>query len=73
MMSVAEAKRRAIPREKWVVLHGCAQTHDKDVLVRPLLHRSPAMHVMGREALRQAGISIAKVQHFDICETRRRE
>ena len=67
LMSVAEAKRRQIPSSKWVYLHGCADTIEKEILKRPNLHRSPAMELMGRELSKAARVNIAKdVVHRDI-------
>jgi len=68
LMSVAEARRAGVPPEKWVFLHGCADTVEKEILKRPLLHRSPAMAVMGRELARSANVSDlpAAVQFLEI-------
>lgn len=66
LMSVAEARRCRIPESKWVYLHGAAEATEKPVLLRPELHRSPAVAAMGEKCLGMAGISVDRIKHFDI-------
>eukprot|EP00929_Paragymnodinium_shiwhaense_P007472 TRINITY_DN111390_c0_g1_i1.p1 TRINITY_DN111390_c0_g1~~TRINITY_DN111390_c0_g1_i1.p1 ORF type:complete len:561 (-),score=101.35 TRINITY_DN111390_c0_g1_i1:580-2262(-) len=66
MMSVAEARRRGIQEKKWVYLHGCAETIEKDMLTRPCLARSPAIRAMGNACFGDAKISLRDIRHFDI-------
>jgi len=66
MMSVAEAKRRGIPVEKWVYLHGCSETVEKDTIYRKDLHRSDAMEMMGRQCFKDANLSVEQISQFDL-------
>jgi len=58
LMSVAEARRRGIAEEKMIYLHGCADTIEKEILKRPELHRSPAMHSMGQQLAAAANVDL---------------
>ncbi len=67
LTSVAKAKSLGIPREKWVYLHGCADTHDHWYISdRKDFHSSPAMRVAGEEALAMAETSLDQIGAFDI-------
>mmetsp|Transcript_79187 Transcript_79187/g.164326 ORF Transcript_79187/g.164326 Transcript_79187/m.164326 type:complete len:546 (+) Transcript_79187:232-1869(+) len=66
MMSVAEAKRRKIPQDRWVFLHGCAESIEKETMHRPALGRSPALHAAGRQALKDANVPISQISQFDL-------
>lgn len=69
VMSAAEARRRGVPEEKWVFLHGCGQGNDTlELLERPSLCASPAIRIACGRALRAAGIQDVNrdLQHLDI-------
>jgi acetyl-CoA C-acetyltransferase len=67
MTSVANARRLGVPRDKWVFLHGCADTKELWYLVDRVDYcSSPAIRVMGREALGMAHIGIDDVAFFDL-------
>lgn len=57
IMSAAEARRRGIPKDKWIFMQGCSEASDSiDVLERPSLCRAPAAQLAGRRALAMAGV-----------------
>eukprot|EP00927_Polykrikos_kofoidii_P011464 TRINITY_DN14876_c0_g1_i4.p1 TRINITY_DN14876_c0_g1~~TRINITY_DN14876_c0_g1_i4.p1 ORF type:complete len:595 (+),score=97.09 TRINITY_DN14876_c0_g1_i4:97-1785(+) len=66
IMSVAEARRRGVPEAKWVYLHGCAETLEKESLFRPGMHRSPAIEMMGKQCFQQANVSVDQISQFDL-------
>jgi len=70
IMSVEEAQRRGVPREKWVFLHGCgdcAEPKAESLVQRPDLSRSYAMQAAGEEARRMAGLeSLDEVQYIEL-------
>ncbi|MBT4490989.1 MAG: acetyl-CoA acetyltransferase [Rhodospirillaceae bacterium] len=67
LTSVAKAKSLGIPEEKWVYLHGCADTYDHWYISdRKDFHSSPAMRVAGEEALAMADTSLDQIGAFDI-------
>jgi acetyl-CoA C-acetyltransferase len=61
IMSLAEARRRGISADKYVHIHGTAETLEKDTIHRPELHRSPAIRTMAAQCLAEANISIDMV------------
>jgi acetyl-CoA C-acetyltransferase len=67
MTSVGEARRREIPEDKWVYLHGCADGNDRwHVSERDQLHVSPAIRWGAAKALEMAGKSLADIRFFDL-------
>ena len=68
VMSEAEAERHGIPREKWVYLHGSADTYEYPVQVlhRKNLHRSFGMQKAGEQAFAAAGVGPSDMSHYDI-------
>jgi acetyl-CoA C-acetyltransferase len=67
IMSTAKADALAIPQEKRVYLHGCADTVEKwYVTDRVNYHSSPAIRTGARRALDMAGITPADLTHIDI-------
>jgi len=66
LMSVAEARRHGIPEEKWVYLLGTADALEKDTLLRPEIHRSPAAAMVGQKCFKMAGIEVEQISHIDI-------
>ncbi|MGY9056782.1 MAG: acetyl-CoA acetyltransferase [Alphaproteobacteria bacterium] len=65
--SVAKAKEMGIPREKWVYLHGCADTYDHWFLAdRINFHSSPAMRIAAREAFEMAECGVDDMDFFDL-------
>lgn len=67
MTSVAEARRLAIPEERWVYLWGCGDATDHwFVTERINYHSSPAIRAVGARALGMAGVTIGDIAHFDL-------
>src|SRR4051794_3513768 len=66
LMSVAAAHRLGVPQERWVFLHGHADTREKGLLDRPDLGQSPAHVAAARHALEVAGIAADDVATFDL-------
>src|SRR3954452_6032993 len=66
LMSVAAARRLGVPQERWVFLHGHADTRELDLLDRPDLGQSPAHVAAARHALEVAGIAADDVATFDL-------
>lgn len=69
IMSAGEAQRRKVPREKWIFLHGCSEADDRiEVLERPSVCSSPAIHFAGARALRMAGVKDVNtdIRFFDL-------
>lgn len=67
LTSVAKAKELGIPREKWVYLHGCADTYDHWFLSdRINYHTSPAMRIAAREAFEMAECDVDDIAFFDL-------
>jgi acetyl-CoA C-acetyltransferase len=67
MTSVGEARRLDIAPEKWVFLHGCADTHDQwFISERPSLERSLAIRLGAKAALDMAGRTLGEIDFFDI-------
>lgn len=66
LMSVAAARRRGVPPEKWVFLRGHADLADQSLLDRADLSYNSMSVVAVREALRVAGIGPGDVATFDL-------
>eukprot|EP00658_Telonema_sp_P-2_P042335 TRINITY_DN30388_c0_g1_i2.p1 TRINITY_DN30388_c0_g1~~TRINITY_DN30388_c0_g1_i2.p1 ORF type:complete len:350 (+),score=72.05 TRINITY_DN30388_c0_g1_i2:157-1206(+) len=66
IMSVAEARRRGVPEARWVYLHGCAETVEKDLLLREDLGSSPAIRRMGEVCFADAGVTVDQIRYFDL-------
>ena len=66
LMSVAAARRLGVPEDRWVFLHGHADTREKDLLARPDLGQAPAHVAAARHALELAGIGAGDVATFDL-------
>ena len=67
MTSVKHAKELGINKNKWVYLHGCADTYDHWYLSdRINYHSSPAMKIACNEALKMANCSIDDIDFLDI-------
>ena len=66
VMSAAEAQRRGVPSSKVIYLHGAAETVEKEILQRPNLHRSPAMHRMGTELFSNANVSAKQLTYKNL-------
>lgn len=67
LTSVARAKELGIPREKWVYLHGCADTYDHWFLSdRINYYTSPAMRIAAREAFEMAECDVDDIAFFDL-------
>lgn len=66
IMSVAAARRLAVPEEKWVYLHGHADLVEQSLLDREDLSASLSAELAVAEALRVARIDLAEVATFDL-------
>ena len=67
LTSVAKAKQMGIPREKWIYLHGCADTYDHWFLSdRINFHSSPAMRIAAREAFEMADCTADDMAFLDL-------
>lgn len=67
MMSAGKARELGVPEDRWVFLHGCADTHEIwNVTERVDLATSPAIKVMGEEAFYMAGWTIDEVDFIDL-------
>ena len=61
IMSETEAKRRDIPRDRWIYLHGCGDAEDVEVItLRKHLDRSEAMRSAYDEAFRSAKLDMVR-------------
>ena len=66
IMSIDAARRLGVPEDRWVFLHGHADTREKGLLDRPDLGATPAHVAAARHALDVAGISADDVATFDL-------
>ncbi|MCF6388294.1 acetyl-CoA acetyltransferase [Mycobacterium sp. MBM] len=66
IMSVAAARRLAVPEQNWVYLHGHADLVEQQLLDRADLSASLSAEKAVAEALRVAGIGIDEVSTFDL-------
>lgn len=67
MTSAGEARRRGVPRDRWVFLQGCADAHDHwFVSERVDYTSSPAIAAAGARALAMAGADIGDVAFLDL-------
>ena len=67
LTSVAKARELGIPREKWVYLHGCADTYDHWFLSdRINFYTSPAMRIAAREAFQMAECTADDMSFLDL-------
>lgn len=66
LTTVANAREMDIAQEKWVYLHGYADTKERVMLERPKLGQSKAMEQALTGALEQANKSSDEIAHFDI-------
>ena len=65
--SEACARKMGIDPSKWVYVHGYAEAGDHwHVLEREGYGFSPAIDIVGRTALTQAGVSIGEIDFFDL-------
>jgi acetyl-CoA C-acetyltransferase len=67
LTSVGHARTSGIPEDRWVYLHGAADVQDIwHVSDRSDYATSPAMSLMGKRALAQAGLEISDINYFDL-------
>ena len=66
LMSIGAARRLGVPEDRWVFLHGHADTREKSLLDRPDLGAAPAHVAAVRHALDVAGIGPDDVTTFDL-------
>lgn len=65
LMSVARARELGIPQDKWIFLHGCAATTERDIIERVDIGASPAAKAALEAALHRAGKHIDEIAHLD--------
>lgn len=67
LTSVAKAQALGIPQDRWVFLHGSADTTEKWFLSeRVNYHSSPALGTGARQALEMAELTVDEIGHFDL-------
>jgi acetyl-CoA C-acetyltransferase len=65
--SEAQARKLDIDRSKWVYVHGYAEASDHwHILEREGYGFSPAIEIVGRTTLAQAGVTIDDIDFFDL-------
>jgi len=65
--SETRARKMSIDRSKWVYVHGYAEANDHwNVLEREGYGFSPAIEIVGRTALMQAGVTIEDIDFLDL-------
>jgi acetyl-CoA C-acetyltransferase len=66
LTTAGRARALGVPEERWVYLHGYADTDEIPLLRRPSLGRSLAMDLALRGALEAAGRETGDIGHFDL-------
>ncbi|GIE98593.1 acetyl-CoA acetyltransferase [Paractinoplanes rishiriensis] len=66
LMPVAEARRLALPEDRWIFLAGHADLRERDLMDRADLSTSPAAVLAARHALEVAGITAADLATIDL-------
>jgi acetyl-CoA C-acetyltransferase len=66
MMSLAAARRLGVPEERYVFLHGRADTAEQSIIDRPDLGASPAAVLAVTHALEVAGVTTDDLAHLDL-------
>jgi len=67
MSSVEKARELGVPEDRWIYLHGCADTCDHWALSeRENYHSCPAIRVGARKALDMAGRTLNDMSFFDL-------
>ena len=65
--SEAQARQLGIDSSRWVYVHGYADAADHwNILEREGFGFSPAIEIVGRTALAQAGVTLADIDFFDL-------
>ena len=67
LTSIGKARGLGIPEDRWVFLHGSADTTEKWFLSERVAYDSaPALGIGARQALEMAGLTIDEIGHFDL-------
>ena len=67
LTSTRLARKLSIPKEKWIYIHGCADAIDKWYVSERISYAySPAIHAVGKESMRMAGIGLEEIDFFDL-------
>lgn len=66
MMSIDHARRLGINEDRFIYLHGCADTTEKGVLARQNYFSSAAMEMMARRVFDGTSVSIDDISHIDL-------
>lgn len=65
--SEKQAQKMGVDRSKWIYVHGYAEAHDHwHVLEREGYGISPAIDIVNRAAMTQAGLTIGEIDFFDL-------
>ncbi|MGI9322101.1 MAG: hypothetical protein ACR2PJ_00830, partial [Pseudomonadales bacterium] len=65
LTSVAQAKRMGVDKNKFIYLHGCADTKELPVATRPNFYTSDAMRVMAEQVFAGNSLTMADISHID--------
>ncbi len=65
LTSVDQARRLGISEDKFVYLHGCADTIEKPISLRRSYHESDAMRVMAERVFEGTSLTIDDMKHID--------
>lgn len=65
LTSVENARRLGISEDRFIYLHGCADTREPGVSERPNYYSSVALSVMAQQVMAGSGLSIDDIRHID--------
>lgn len=66
LMSVAAARRLGVPEDRWVFLHGHADTFERELMLRDDLSCSPSAIRAAEHALSMAGVGASDLATLDL-------
>jgi acetyl-CoA C-acetyltransferase len=66
VMSLAAARRLGVPEERWVFLHGHADTFERELMKRTDLSRAPSAVQAAEEALAMAEVAVEDLATIDL-------
>lgn len=65
LTSVDYARKLGISEDRFIYLHGCADTREKPISLRPNYHASRAMDMMAKQVFSGSGLSIDDMDYID--------
>jgi acetyl-CoA C-acetyltransferase len=65
LTSVDHARKLGIAEDKFIYLHGCADTKEKGILRRPSYHSSDAMRVMAEQVFKGNELTVDDMKYID--------